>query len=228
MSPVAKSRTSTPAPAGFAPAGDAERRLLEALAERYGAAEFSARAAAADLSPALWQAAGVPRPDAGVVRPLAAGSQGARGRAGQPPEPRRRRPMEAAGGAGIHPLRPRAGRGIPRAGRIPGASRKTRHCGPAGALVGRSGAPAAIDAWRGRGARRRGLVVDGPGRGDGRERSARAPGVADDAEPTDQRQGQHLPLGLARQGPPGRVPGRGRRARQPGLADLRRRAGPAG
>jgi hypothetical protein len=52
----------TPAPA---PAGNAEQLLLAALAERYGGAEFSARSAAADLSPALWQVAGVPRPDAG-------------------------------------------------------------------------------------------------------------------------------------------------------------------
>ena len=50
-----------------APAGDAERRLLEALAERYAGAEFSARSAASDLDPALWQSAGVVRPDASSV-----------------------------------------------------------------------------------------------------------------------------------------------------------------
>jgi hypothetical protein len=47
-----------------APAGDAEQRLLEALSERYGSGEFSARVAATDIPGILWQAAGVARPDA--------------------------------------------------------------------------------------------------------------------------------------------------------------------
>ena len=64
MSPVAKSRTSTSAPDAPDPAGSAERRLLEALAQHFGGAEFSARAAAADIPRTLWQAAGVARPDA--------------------------------------------------------------------------------------------------------------------------------------------------------------------
>jgi hypothetical protein len=38
---------------------------MAALAERYAGVEFTARSAAADLDPALWQAAGVARPDAG-------------------------------------------------------------------------------------------------------------------------------------------------------------------
>jgi hypothetical protein len=53
-----------PAAIDAAPAGDAERRLLEALAQHYGADPFSARAAAADIPRTLWQAAGVARPDA--------------------------------------------------------------------------------------------------------------------------------------------------------------------
>ena len=65
MSSVAKSRTSTPAPDGFAPAGPAERRLLEALAERYAGAGFTAWSAAADIPGELWAAAGVARPGAG-------------------------------------------------------------------------------------------------------------------------------------------------------------------
>jgi hypothetical protein len=56
-----------PASVNDAPAGDAERRLLEALAERYGPAEFAARSAAAELDPALWAAAGVARPDPAAV-----------------------------------------------------------------------------------------------------------------------------------------------------------------
>jgi hypothetical protein len=47
------------------PAGNAEQQLLAALARRYADAEFTARSAAADLAPALWQAAGVARADAG-------------------------------------------------------------------------------------------------------------------------------------------------------------------
>jgi hypothetical protein len=45
-------------------AGDAERRLLEALAQRYVGDPFSARDAAAAIPCTLWQAAGVARPDA--------------------------------------------------------------------------------------------------------------------------------------------------------------------
>jgi hypothetical protein len=56
-----------PASVNDAPAADAERRLLEALAERYGPAEFAARSAAAELDPALWAAAGVARPDPAAV-----------------------------------------------------------------------------------------------------------------------------------------------------------------
>ena len=54
-----------PASVSDAPAGDAEQLLLAALAEHYGPAEFSARAAAADLDAAFWAAVGVARPDAG-------------------------------------------------------------------------------------------------------------------------------------------------------------------
>ena len=46
------------------PAGDAVQALLEALARHYGGAEFSARDAAVVIPGALWQAAGVARPDA--------------------------------------------------------------------------------------------------------------------------------------------------------------------
>jgi hypothetical protein len=52
----------TPAPDS---AGDAEQRLLAALAERYGSAGFTAWSAAADIPRELWLAAGVARPDAG-------------------------------------------------------------------------------------------------------------------------------------------------------------------
>ncbi len=48
-------------------AGDAERRLLAALAERYAGGEFTARSAAVDLGPALWSAVGVARPDPAAV-----------------------------------------------------------------------------------------------------------------------------------------------------------------
>ena len=47
------------------PAGTAPRCRLAALAGRYGAAEFSARDAAASIPGALREAVGVPRPDAG-------------------------------------------------------------------------------------------------------------------------------------------------------------------
>ena len=67
MSLVAESRTFIPAPGRPAPAGDAERRLLEALARHYAGAEFGARSAAVDLGSALWAAAGVARPDPAAV-----------------------------------------------------------------------------------------------------------------------------------------------------------------
>jgi hypothetical protein len=56
-----------PAAIDAAPAGDAERHLLDALTQRYGADPFSARDAAAAIPSTLWSAAGVARPDAGSV-----------------------------------------------------------------------------------------------------------------------------------------------------------------
>jgi hypothetical protein len=47
------------------PAAAAEQRLLEALAERYAGAGFTAWSAAADIPGELWAAAGVARPGAG-------------------------------------------------------------------------------------------------------------------------------------------------------------------
>ena len=57
-------KRDTTDPAGDAPAGDAVQRLLEALAQHYVDTAFSARDAAAAIPGALWQAAGVTRPDA--------------------------------------------------------------------------------------------------------------------------------------------------------------------
>ena len=56
-----------PAAIDAAPAGDAERRLLEALVQRYAGDPFSARDAAAIIPAELWLAAGVARPDANSV-----------------------------------------------------------------------------------------------------------------------------------------------------------------
>ena len=53
-----------PASVNDALAGDAQQTLLAALARRYGADPFSACDAAAAIPGALWQAAGVDRPDA--------------------------------------------------------------------------------------------------------------------------------------------------------------------
>jgi hypothetical protein len=56
-----------PAAIDTAPAGDAERRLLEALVQRYAGDPFSARDAAAAIPSTLWEGVGIPRPDAGSV-----------------------------------------------------------------------------------------------------------------------------------------------------------------
>jgi hypothetical protein len=46
---------------------DPAELLLHALAERYAGTEFTARAAAGDLSPALWAAVGIASPDPAAV-----------------------------------------------------------------------------------------------------------------------------------------------------------------
>jgi hypothetical protein len=140
------------------PAGDAGSRLLAALAERYGGAEFTARSAAADLSRALWAAVGIASPAPAAVGRWLRGRKERGAALDNRTAGNGVRRWKLRGGSGTHPPRPRAAR-IREPPEKPPLRPRRRVGGP-------FRRPAAIDVWRGRGARRRGIVV-GARAGDG-------------------------------------------------------------